>query len=399
MAQLRVCTSRKDSSQWVLEADIKGCFDHINHDWLIRHVPMDKDILRKWLKAGLIYQGQLQATEAGTPQGGIISPTLANVTLNGLECDLMAHLGVKYGIRKAERLKVNVVRYADDFVITGVSKEILEQEVRPWVEAFLAVRGLQLSEEKTRITHIDDGFDFLGWNFRKYSGKLLIKPSKKNAQAFYRKVAEAISGNKTVTQESLIDLLNPMLRGWAQYHHPVSAKQAYSRMEHLIFGRLWRWSKRRHPRKSSAWVKQKYFHAVAAQQWVFATRRRRDDGSWGLSELYTLSKTAIKRHTKIKGDYHPFDLTWEQYGEQLRQVRMRDSMRYRKEWVALYMSQDGRCALCDIALTDDTGWHDHHLEYRMHGGTDALSNRVLLHPHCHQQVHIGKIAVTKPALS
>ncbi|WP_321794427.1 group II intron reverse transcriptase/maturase [Caballeronia sp. J97] len=399
MGQVRACTSRRDSSRWVLEADIKGCFDHINHDWLENHVPMDREILRKWLKAGLIYKGQLQATEAGTPQGGIISPTLANVTLNGLERELIAHLGAKFGIAKAKKLKVNVVRYADDFVITGDSKEILANEVRPWVEAFLAVRGLQLSEAKTRITHIDEGFDFLGWNFRKYSGKLLIKPSKKNAQAFYRKVAETISGNKTVKQEDLIQLLNPMLRGWAQYHRPVSAKQTYSRMEHLIFRKLWRWSKRRHPQKSAVWVKQKYFHSVGARNWVFAVRTEREDGSWGLNELYQLSGTAIKRHTRIKGEFNPFDPKWEQYGETLRQGRMWEQMRYRKQWAALYMSQSGLCAHCGCALTDETGWHDHHLEYRMHGGTDALSNRALLHPHCHRQVHAGKLVVTKPVLS
>ena len=282
MGQLRVCLSRKDSSQWVLEADIKGCFDYINHDWLERNVPMDTTILRKWLKAGLIYKGQLQATEAGTPQGGIISPTLANVTLNGLERGLDAHLRAKFSVAKAKKLKINLVRYADDFVITGVSKEILANEVRPWVEAFLVVRGLQLSEEKTRITHIDQGFDFLGWNFRKYSGKFLIKPSKKNAQAFYRKVAETISGNKTVKQESLIRLLNPMLRGWAQYHCPVSAKRAYSRMEHLVFQRLWRWSRRRHPQKNTGWVRKKYFHSVGDRQWVFAVPVVRTDGSNGL---------------------------------------------------------------------------------------------------------------------
>ncbi|MDR5834452.1 group II intron reverse transcriptase/maturase [Caballeronia sp. LZ034LL] len=398
MGQVRACTSRKDSSRWVLEADIKGCFDHINHDWLENHVPMDREILRKWLKAGLIYKGQLQATEAGTPQGGIISPTLANVTLNGLERELIAHLGAKFGIAKAKKLKVNVVRYADDFVITGDSKEILENEVRPWVEAFLAVRGLHLSEAKTRITHIDEGFDFLGWNFRKYSGKLLIKPSKKNAQAFYRKVAETISGNKTVKQEDLVQLLNPMLRGWAQYHRPVSAKQTYSRMEHLIFRKLWRWSKRRHPQKSAVWVKQKYFHSVGARNWVFAVRTEREDGSWGLNELYQLSGTAIKRHTRIKGEFNPFDPKWEQYGETLRQGRMWEQMRYRKQWAALYLSQSGLCAHCGCALTDETGWHDHHLEYRMHGGTDALSNRALLHPHCHRQVHAGRLVVTKPVL-
>jgi RNA-directed DNA polymerase len=399
MSQIFVAMSQKGSARWVLEADIKGCFDWINHDWLENHVPMDREILRKWLKAGLIYKGQLQATEAGTPQGGIISPTLANVTLNGLERELVAHLGAKLGFTKAKKLKVNVVRYADDFVITGDSKEVLEQEIRPWVEAFLAVRGLQLSEEKTRITHIDQGFDFLGWNFRKYSGKLLIKPSRKNVQAFYRKVAETISGNKTVKQEELIRLLNPMLRGWAQYHSPVVAKQAYSRMEHLVFQRLWWWSKRRHPQKSSGWVRQKYFHSIDDRQWVFAVRTVRDDGSWGLNELYQLSGMAIRRHKKIKGEFHPFDPKWEQYGEQLRQERLWDSMRYRKQWARLYMSQGGLCAHCGCALTDETGWHDHHLEYRMHGGSDSLSNRVLLHPHCHQQVHVGKLAVTKPVLS
>ncbi len=398
MSQIFVVLSRRSSAQWVLEADIKGCFDHINHKWLENNVPMDSVILRKWLKAGLIYKGQLQATEAGTPQGGIISPTLANVTLNGLERELTAHLGAKLGIEKAKKAKVHLVRYADDFVITCVSQEILEQEVRPLVEAFLAARGLQLAEEKTRVTHIDQGFDFLGWNFRKYSGTLLIKPSRKNAQAFYRKVAETISGNKTVKQENLIRLLNPMLRGWAQYHHPVSAKQAYSRMEHLIFQRLWRWSERRHPQKSTDWVKKKYFHTVGERSWVFGAPVVRNDGSKGLLELYQISGTAIRRHKKIKGDFNPFDPTWEQYGEQLRQERMGKSMRYRKQWVNLYMSQSGLCAHCGCALTDETGWHDHHLEYKMHGGTDALSNRVLLHPHCHQQVHTGNIVVTKPVL-
>jgi RNA-directed DNA polymerase len=291
-----------------------------------------------------------------------------------------------------------VVRYADDFVITGESKDILANEVRPWVEAFLAVRGLQLSEEKTRITHIDQGFDFLGWNFRKYSGKLLIKPSKKNAQAFYRKVAETINGNKTVRQADLIRLLNPMLRGWAQYHSPVVAKQAYTRMEYLIFRRLWWWSKRRHPQKNANWVKTKYFHSVGGRHWVFAAPVVWKDGEKGLFELYQISGTVIKRHMKIKGDFHPFDPAWEQYGEKLRQDRMWESMRYRKQWATLYMSQGGLCAHCGTALTDETGWHDHHLEYRMHGGKDTLSNRVLLHPHCHQQVHIGKIAVTKPVL-
>ncbi|MGF6969154.1 RNA-directed DNA polymerase [Paraburkholderia sp. WC7.3g] len=395
-SQIFVCTAKKASAQWILEADIKGCFDHINHDWLENHVPMDREILRKWLKAGLIYKGQLQATDAGTPQGGIISPTLANATLNGLERELLEHLRAQYGVVKASKLKVNVVRYADDFVITGNTKELLENVVRPWVEAFLAVRGLRLSEEKTRVAHIDDGFDFLGWNFRKYSGKLLIKPSKKNVQAFYRKVAETISRNKEASQEGLILLLNPMLRGWAQYHSPVVAKQAYSRMEHLVFGKLWWWCRRRHPQKNALWVRKKYFHTVGNRTWVFGAPIVEDDGSTWMLELFRPSSTPIRRQKKIAGEYNPFDVRWEQYGETLRQQRMWLSKRYRKQWVSLYMSQSGLCAHCGQALTEETGWHDHHLRYRVEGGSDALSNRVLLHPDCHRQVHAGKLAVTKP---
>jgi RNA-directed DNA polymerase len=230
-------------------------------------------------------------------------------------------------------------------------------------------------------------------------GNAAHQAEQKNAQAFYRKVSETIGGNKAVRKEDLIRLLNPMLRGWAQYHHPVSAKQTYNRMEYLVFQRLWWWSKRRHPQKSANWVRRKYFHSVGDRHWVFAAPIVWKDGSKGLFELYRISGTVIKYHTKIKGDFNPFDPGWEEYGEQFRQGRMWESMRYRKQWATLYMSQRGLCAHCGCALADESGWHDHHLEYWMHGGSDALANRVLLYPHCHQQVHAGKIAVTKPVLS
>jgi RNA-directed DNA polymerase len=397
MSQLFNSLSRKASAQWVLEADIKGCFDHINHEWLTKNVVMDAEVLRKWLKSGLIYQGQFQETEAGTPQGGIISPTLANVTLNGLEAGLTNYLRKQLGWQIADKSKVNVVRYADDFVITGVSKEILENEVKPWVETFLAVRGLQLSAEKTHIVHIDQGFDFLGWNFRKYQGKLLIKPSKKNAQAFYCKVKEVISKHKTVKQEELIQMLNPILRGWAQYHCPVVAKTTYSRLDHLIFKVIWRWSKRRHPNKSAEWIRKKYFHTVGERNWVFAASIANEEDSKELKELYQLSGTAIKRHKKINGAYNPYDPEWEMYGEKLRQERMLENMSHRKQWIRMYVEQGGLCAVCNGKITKTTGWHDHHIEYRMYGGSDALGNRVLLHPNCHAQVHSTGLKVTKPA--
>ncbi|MCU0119388.1 group II intron reverse transcriptase/maturase [Pseudomonas sp. B2M1-30] len=393
MGQLFISLSQKGSARWVLEADIKGCFDHINHDWLIANIPTDKAILRKWLKAGVVHKGQLQATNAGTPQGGIISPTLANMVLDGLEAQLRQHLGVT----KAKKLKINVVRYADDFVITGESKEMLENQIKPWVERFLDVRGLQLSPEKTRVVHIDEGFDFLGWNFRKYTGKLLIKPSKKNVQAFYRKVKEVISSNKTVRQEDLIRRLNPMLRGWALYHQPVVAKQTYSLMDSLIFRAIWRWSKRRHPNKNALWVRKKYFQTHGQRNWVFATEVMNRKGEFTSLRLYSTAETVIERHIKVIGKYNPYDPSMEEIGEKLRMARMLKKLKYQKQIVSLFKQQKGRCASCGNAVTRETGWHDHHIIYRSQGGDDTLGNRVLLHPVCHQQLHAKGLTVTKPA--
>jgi RNA-directed DNA polymerase len=393
MGQLFVCLSKKVSAQWVLEADIKGCFDHINHDWLITNVPTDSVILRKWLKAGVIHKGQLQATDAGTPQGGIISPTLANLVLDGLESQLKQHLGVT----RAKKLKINVVRYADDFVITGNSKETLENEVRPWVEQFLAERGLQLSPEKTHVIHIDRGFDFLGWNFRKYEGKLLIKPSKKNVKTFYRKVKEVIDTNKTARQDYLIRLLNPILKGWALYHQPVVAKQAYSRMDNLLFQALWRWAKRRHPNKSLEWIRKKYFRAHEGRHWVYSTTVTEEGGANRTIVLYSLASTPIERHKKVSGEYNPFDPSMEEMGEKLRMARMSNKLKYGKQILSLFQSQKGLCQLCMQPINKETGWHDHHIIHRTQGGGDTLENRVLLHPVCHQQLHSRGLTVNKPA--
>ncbi|WP_075793001.1 group II intron reverse transcriptase/maturase [Massilia putida] len=397
MLQIFLQTCRKTSAQWVLDADIEGFFDNINHNWLIDHVRMDKTILRKWLKSGVIDRARLLPTEEGTPQGGVISPALANWTLNGLEEELFQHLGSRFGKKKVEKLKVGVIRYADDFVVTGASQELLETEVRPWIEAFLAARGLRLSQAKTKIVHIDEGFNFLGWNFRKYQGKLLIKPSKKNTNEFYEKLRKVIGERLMVKQEDLIRLLNPMLRGWAQYHSPVVAKEAFSRMDWLLFWRLMRWAKRRHPNKSANWVRKKYWRTVGDRKWVFAVDVVAADGSKEVMELYSLAGTAIERHKKIKGEFHPYDPQWEKYGEDLRQERMLKNLRYRKQLSTLYLEQRGLCALCGYEMDMETGWHDHHIVYRVAGGSDALGNRVLLHPNCHAQVHSLNLQVVKPA--
>ncbi|TAK37931.1 MAG: group II intron reverse transcriptase/maturase [Lysobacteraceae bacterium] len=395
MAQNFICLAKQHSPEWVLEADITGCFDHIDHDWLLANVPMDKGVLRKWLKAGVLYRGQYEPTEAGTPQGGIISPTLANVALNGLERELKAHLKASLGYTKAQQAKVNVTRYADDFVITGASSEVLMDVVRPWVEGFLATRGLELSAEKTRVVHMSSGFDFLGWNFRKYSGKLLIRPSEKSIRSLYRKVKEVLDGNKSSTQEQLIMVLNPILRGWANYHHPVVAKRIFTSVDAMIFKALQRWAKRRHPNKGRRWCKDRYFHTIGQRNWVFATNRAEDASGAALLELYRLASTPIVRHVKVRAEYTPFDPAYEAYGEKRRQDRLARSKAHRSQWVTLFLSQNGKCALCQAPITD-TGWHDHHIVPRVAGGSDLLSNRVLLHPECHVQVHSQGLTVPKP---
>ncbi len=239
MSQCFKVLSFKRSPQWILEGDIKGCFDHISHSWMGKNIPMDKTVLHKWLKAGYVEKRILFPTEEGTPQGGIVSPTLANMALDGLQPLLAKHFPrEKWKDGKKWSPKVNLVRYADDFIITGDSKELLENEVRPLVEQFLKERGLTLSPDKTRITHIDEGFDFLGQNLRKYEGKPLVKPSKKNVHAFLEKVRGIIGANATVPQAMLIDMLNPVIRGWANYHQHAAATGTFDRVDHEIWRRL-----------------------------------------------------------------------------------------------------------------------------------------------------------------
>jgi len=383
--QCFITLAREHSAQWVLEADIAGCFDNINHNWLMNNVCMDKGILGKWLKAGYKWNGKLFSTDAGTPQGGVISPTLANLTLDGMERMLLERFGAKSS-PTANKAKINLTRYADDFVITGATKEMLE-EVRKMIEEFLKDRGLTLSEEKTKIVHIEDGFDFLGWNVRKYDGKLLIKPAKKNVQAFLRKIRGIVKGNKTVKQEILIGLLNPVIRGWANYHQNQVAKEIFSKIDHVIWKQLWQWACRRHPNKSAAWVKSKYFIRDGLRNWVFGTTVEDDKGEKRNVKLVKASDTTIKRHIKIKGTANPYDPEFETYFEGRLGLTMKESFRGKNRLLCLWYAQDGLCPKCGEKITKDTGWNLHHILPKAQGGEDKMANLELLHPNCHRQVH------------
>lgn len=219
----------------MLEGDIKGCFDNISHEWIEKHIPMDKEILRRFLKCGYIDLGKLFPTQAGTPQGGSISPTIANMVLDGLESMLNKRFRKHYENGVYVNPKVNLARYPDDFIITGESRELLEMQVKPMMEAFMTERGLTLSPEKTVITNICDGFDFLGFNIRRYpNGKFLIKPFRKNVKTFLEKGRRIIKHSKASTQQELIGKLNPIIRGWALYHAHNASKQTFSMVDYQI---------------------------------------------------------------------------------------------------------------------------------------------------------------------
>ncbi len=311
---------RKTSAQWILEGDIKACFDEIGHQWLLNNTPMDKTILKQWLKSGYIDKGMFYRTDAGTPQGGIISPTLMLMTLRGLE------QAVKQAAPKRVD-KVNFISYADDFVITGASFEVLENKVKPVVRAFLKERGLELSEEKTHITHINQGFDFLGFNIRKYNDKLLIKPAKQNVLAFVRNIKAIIKKHATMAAGDLIGILNPKINGWGHFYRHCVASNTFSYVDSQIFKSLLSWAKRRHPNKSSTWIVRKYFLKGGRGIWGFFGKQRFGEQKLDVS-LMRLANISIKRHLKIRGEANPYDPAFDDYFES----RSKKTGNFRNHW-------------------------------------------------------------------
>ncbi|MHC6181026.1 group II intron reverse transcriptase/maturase [Clostridium sp. JNZ X4-2] len=299
--QIFCVLARKCSPTWILEGDIKGCFDNINHEWLQNNIPMDKRIMKQFLKSGYVYKEKLFPTETGSPQGGAISSIYANMTLDGLEKVIQDkyHRNSKGKIENHYRAKtkVNLIRYADDFIITANSKEIAE-ELKTTVSQFLQSRGLALSEEKTAITHIDKGFDFLGWTFKKYRGKLIVKPSKSSIKNIIRRCSTIIlKEGKASTQSDLIRRLNQVIRGWTNYHKHVVASKAFSNINNTLYHLLQQWAKHRHPNKNKWWRLNKYWHERGWKRWLFKT----DEYS-----LINLRRIKIVRHPKLQIKKTPF---------------------------------------------------------------------------------------------
>jgi RNA-directed DNA polymerase len=292
-------STRNKGTQWILEGDIKGCFDNINHQWLMGNIPINRKILKQLLKAGFIYKRKLFPTETGTPQGGILSPIMANITLDGIEKKIKE----KYWRAKSGTIhvnhnkhKVNYTRYADDFIVSADSMEILT-DIKDIITQHLTERGLTLSEEKTLVTNIDNGFDFLGWNFRKYNGKLMIKPSKNSIKKIMETLKTIIHLHQAKTQTELIKSLNPIITGWTNYHKGACAKKIFAQLDSYVFKNLWKWAKRRHPRKSTKWIKKRYWQSTLFNNWIFSD---------GTTELKRAAHTKIVRHRIIKLDANPY---------------------------------------------------------------------------------------------
>ena len=332
------------------------------------------------------------------------SPALANRTLDGLEALLHERFGARR--RQRERHKVHLVRYADDFIITGTSTKLLRDEVQPLMAHFLkeprVTRGLELSHEKTSITPVEDGFDvtcgFLGQNVRRYGTKILLKPSGKNVRAFLAKIDEVIQHEGGyLTAGQLIERLNPKIRGWALYHRHASSARTFARVDDMIFKKLWRWARRRHRGKSARWVKAKYFTRPDDSRWRFRGAVTDDNGGYQPVLLFQARSMTIRRHVKIRGTANPYDPAWELYFEERLATQMASSLTGRGTARYLWLEQNGKCLICAQPLTLAEGWHVHHLLRRAYGGDDGIDNLVLLHPNCHRQVHSEGLVVEKTA--
>ena len=369
------------SPKWILEGDIKGCFDHISHQWLLENIPMDTQILEKWLKCGYVETQKLFPTDEGTPQGGTISPTLMNMTLDGLERLLHDRLPTRKKVNgKTHFNKMNFVRYADDFIITGESPEFLREKVLPIVREFLTERGLQLSEEKTVITHIGEGFDFLGKNIRKYNGKLLIKPCKSAVKSFLGKVRDIIKSSKSIKQEILIRRLNPVIRGWVNNQRYVVSSKVFSTVDYEIYKCLWQWAKRRHKKKSRKWIARKYWHDIDSRQWTFSVpyENQGTEGKPLYCKLEYATDTKIIRFKKIVAEANPFDEYWTDYFEEREGEKLLNSTKGREKLLTIWRRQGRCCPVCGDRITSETG-------FKVHTPAGKNSRKIMVHKECHEE--------------
>jgi len=300
-----ICLSGRWSAQWILEADIKACFDQISHEWLLKYIPLPKRVLEQWLKCGYIESQTLHETENGTPQGGIISPILCNMTLDGLQDIVLVG-------RDKKRHHLNVIRYADDFIVTGGSREYLQQEILPDLHRHLRARGLQLSEEKTKLSHIDEGFNFLGFNIRKRSAKLLIGPQDGKPAALVIRIREKLNKLHGVSFYAVLSIINRSLRGWAYAYRRSVAKCRMAWVDEQVYHLMVNWLKREYRQMTWARISKRYYPFVRGRH-RFSASYTGKDGKKKEVQLFRTSDLPIRYHVKIRSDANPYDPAHREY--------------------------------------------------------------------------------------
>jgi RNA-directed DNA polymerase len=401
-----IFNSIKQKPKWILDADISKCFDKINHQALLNKIntfPTLNRLIKKWLKAGVFDNNEWLPTKQGTPQGGVISPLLANIALHGMEEEINKVADSLPGNKKKNRYALSFIRYADDFIIIHPSFDVVNK-CKDRISEWLSEMGLELKPSKTKIVHTlkpdtnistqsyinTGGFDFLGFNVRQYlvgrthSGKnskgnllgfkTLIKPSKKAIRKHYDEICQIIDTYKSAPQEALIKRLNPIIRGWTNYYSSVVSKEIFSLLDHLIFQKLQTWAKRRHPDKSKSWISSKYWGMVGNNNWVFSTQY---EGKI-TSTLLKYAKTEIVRHIKVEGKNSPFDGNLVYWSE-----RRGKNLLLPLRVTTLLKSQKGKCTHCGLHFREDDVMEVDHIIPKSKGGKNDYKNLQLLHRHCH----------------
>ena len=403
-----IFTSIHLKSKYVLDADISKCFDRINHEVLLKKLntyPTLRRQIRAWLKAGVMDGKKLFPTIEGTPQGGVISPLLANIALHGME-ELIMGLAPKFDMKRPDntqlgvrdkRKSISLIRYADDFVIVHENLEVIKL-CKTEIEKWLSDIGLELKPSKTRLAHTlnkledeEPGFNFLGFNVRQFpvgkynSGgksrggllgfKTIITPSKESQKRHYRKVAEVIDNSFGSNQATLIAKLNPIIRGWCNYFSTVVSQKIFERLGDLVFWKLLKWGRHRHRNKGRKWIRLKYFKTIESNNWAFATKEGKN-----LLMLIQHSSTEIKRYVKVKGAASPYDGDWIYWSS-----KMGTHPEVSTKVATLLKRQKGICAYCGNYFTDGDSIEVDHTVPTSIGGRNSYDNWQLLHRHCHDK--------------
>ncbi|WRH65775.1 MAG: group II intron reverse transcriptase/maturase [Planktothrix sp. GU0601_MAG3] len=386
-----IFNSIRYKSKYVLDADISKCFDRINHKALISKIHTYPTLSRQikiWLKAGYCVGKELFPTNDGTPQGGVISPLLANIALHGIENRVKQYAETLKGQKRVNCESLSLIRYADDFVIIHKDLNVVKkcQEI---IADWLNDMGLELKSSKTKLTHtlneIDGniGFEFLGFHIQQHKVgnyrcanntngtplgfSTLITPSKAKIKTHLVKIAEVIDAHKTAPQAALISKLNPIIRGWSNYYSTVVSKETFNKVDHLTYDKLRAWAKTRGKGNIN---KDKYWRTVGDRNWCFST----EDGT----ELLTHSSMPIVKHTKVKSEVSPFDGNWIYWSK-----RRGEYPETPKRVATLIKKQKGICPHCGLYFTSTDKVEVDHITPTTLGGKDTYKNWQLLHKHCH----------------